>query len=597
MKIVVTARRILPAVVLAATFGACGGSGGDGGGGTASSPTPWVSIDPTATRVQDNSVNLYGQATCDNCPPTEWAFGYCPSIGPPMSSSVDVAWTNRTTGATGGASHAISGSYSYLFSYCTVSYSHKWSASIPLVIGENLIEIAAIDPSGASGNDNITITRTLGAPQGVTAEAGNEKVTLSWNPVAGATSYNVYWSTSGTLTTDNATKIAGVATPYAHGGLTNGVSYYYIVAAVADPFEGPASPAVWATAGWRTEVLAQVAGSAELTDTSIALDAAGNVHVHYSYDECLHYSSIGGGSPIQYCDSRGFRNYYLTNAGGDWASILVDQPSAVDADIAVASDNTVHFTYNDFPGITHAAFSSGTWSAELIDERGRCDSSLAVDSGNHPHVAYPTGYASGGVFTHAYMYSSNAAGSWALVPVDNLSANSCTGTAIISLALDNTGAAHLAYAGAAPAYGLKYASNKGGTWAAETVDAVYVASVSLALDAEGVAHIAYTNSAGQLKYARQDMAGGWTVREIDGQGSPASPSLAVDGSGNAHLSYGSALNGATLRYATNATGTWRISQVGTATRVFDTALVLDSEGKAHISYFDGSRRLRYATNR
>ena len=34
------------------------------------------------------------------------------------------------------------------------------------------------------------------APTGVSAAAGNEQVTISWNPSPLATSYNIYWSTS-----------------------------------------------------------------------------------------------------------------------------------------------------------------------------------------------------------------------------------------------------------------------------------------------------------------------------------------------------------------------------------------------------------------
>jgi fibronectin type 3 domain-containing protein len=71
-----------------------------------------------------------------------------------------------------------------------------------------------------------------GAPTGLTATAGNQVVELAWNSTLGATSYNVYRGTSsgGESTTPIATGITG--TSFNDTGLTNGVTYYYAVAAV-----------------------------------------------------------------------------------------------------------------------------------------------------------------------------------------------------------------------------------------------------------------------------------------------------------------------------------------------------------------------------
>jgi len=72
----------------------------------------------------------------------------------------------------------------------------------------------------------------LAAPTGLTATAGNSQVALTWNAAAGATSYNVYRST--TPGGEGATPlVAGVtSTSYTNTGLANGTAYYYKVAAV-----------------------------------------------------------------------------------------------------------------------------------------------------------------------------------------------------------------------------------------------------------------------------------------------------------------------------------------------------------------------------
>lgn len=69
------------------------------------------------------------------------------------------------------------------------------------------------------------------APSGVTATAGSAQTTISWSSVAGATSYNVYWSTTPGVNQLSGAKITGVASPYTHTGLTVGTRYYYMVSA------------------------------------------------------------------------------------------------------------------------------------------------------------------------------------------------------------------------------------------------------------------------------------------------------------------------------------------------------------------------------
>ena len=77
---------------------------------------------------------------------------------------------------------------------------------------------------------------TPSAPTNVIATTGDEQVTISWDSVSGATSYNIYWATwSGVSKTDYEGKIADISTTsYTHTGLTNGTSYHYVVTAEND---------------------------------------------------------------------------------------------------------------------------------------------------------------------------------------------------------------------------------------------------------------------------------------------------------------------------------------------------------------------------
>ncbi|HTW75682.1 MAG TPA: Ig-like domain-containing protein, partial [Steroidobacteraceae bacterium] len=114
------------------------------------------------------------------------------------------------------------------------------------VIG-NLLTALANDPG---------LYVTPAAPSGVVATPGNGQITITWLPVAGANSYNVYVATeSGVQST--ATNLPGfasylnVTSPYVLGNLSNGTPYYFVVTAVngVTTFgtESPASTQVSAT--------------------------------------------------------------------------------------------------------------------------------------------------------------------------------------------------------------------------------------------------------------------------------------------------------------------------------------------------------------
>jgi lysophospholipase L1-like esterase len=66
----------------------------------------------------------------------------------------------------------------------------------------------------------------------VSSAADTRDVTLAWDDVPGATSYNIYWRDKPGVTRQNGTKIANVTNPYKLRGLTKGKKYYFVVTAV-----------------------------------------------------------------------------------------------------------------------------------------------------------------------------------------------------------------------------------------------------------------------------------------------------------------------------------------------------------------------------
>jgi hypothetical protein len=78
----------------------------------------------------------------------------------------------------------------------------------------------------------------------LTPVVGSTTVGLEWPKMEGATSYNLYWSTSPGVGTGTATKVEGVTPGFIHAGLTDGTAYYYAVTAVTAAGESAASPEV-----------------------------------------------------------------------------------------------------------------------------------------------------------------------------------------------------------------------------------------------------------------------------------------------------------------------------------------------------------------
>jgi len=73
---------------------------------------------------------------------------------------------------------------------------------------------------------------------------GYGKVTLAWDKVSKATSYNLYWSNQKGVTKRNGTKISNVKTPHTITGLKKGNTYYFVVTAVNESGESEVSESI-----------------------------------------------------------------------------------------------------------------------------------------------------------------------------------------------------------------------------------------------------------------------------------------------------------------------------------------------------------------
>ena len=108
---------------------------------------------------------------------------------------------------------------------------------------------------GGGGGEDAASIPPPAAPQNVVSSNANSQAILSWGKVNGATEYRIYWSTKAGVSKETGTMIPSVSSPYTHTGLTNGVTYYYVVTAVNQYGESAESNEVSATPSLATPPL------------------------------------------------------------------------------------------------------------------------------------------------------------------------------------------------------------------------------------------------------------------------------------------------------------------------------------------------------
>ncbi|MDO4272452.1 MAG: fibronectin type III domain-containing protein [Eubacteriales bacterium] len=170
-------------------------------------------------------------------------------------------------------------------------------------------QLSAYDTDGdgpLSAPVSATTAAAPDAPQNLTATAaGPTQINTTWDPVAGATRYNVYRSTtdSGPFT------LAGLAgsPSFTDAGLTPGTLYYYRVAAVAGETEGAlsniASAATEADIPMPTNVLATPVSQTQINTTWNTVPNATAYAVYRSTTPDGTYQYVGTTSDPSFSDT------------------------------------------------------------------------------------------------------------------------------------------------------------------------------------------------------------------------------------------------------------------------------------------------------
>jgi titin len=205
------------------------------------------------------------------------------------STSIAVSWT------------AVTDATSYVvFRSTTVggTYTQVGTPSISPFTDDSLTpstayyyEVTAVNSVGASPYSSAATATTQAppvkapsAPATVTTIAGDGKVTITWNAVSGAATYNLYYA-SGTTVTTSGTKVTGVTSPYVQTSLTNGQQYAFAITAVNTAGESGLSTVQTATpqppAPAIPAISAATAGNTSVTVTWAAVTGAQSYNLYY----------------------------------------------------------------------------------------------------------------------------------------------------------------------------------------------------------------------------------------------------------------------------------------------------------------------------
>jgi hypothetical protein len=199
---------------------------------------------------------------------------------------------------------------------------------------------------GGGGGSTSDPTPKPAIPTGMVVAPGNNQVTVTWNTVAGATSYNIYRSSS---QGQQGTKVGTSSTLlYVDSTALNGVTYYYEVTANNVAGEGPVSaqstgvmPVTPVLPPNPPTGLSAIAGNGQVTLAWTASTGSTSYNIYRSTSQGSQGTNIGANTTASYTDTtviNGTTYYYeVTAANASGESPASTQSSAVTPAIPVSN--------------------------------------------------------------------------------------------------------------------------------------------------------------------------------------------------------------------------------------------------------------------
>lgn len=300
-------------------------------------------------------------------------------------------------------------------------------------------------------------------------------------------------------------------------------------------------------AGWRHE---RVSTGCQIVDKSLAIDAAGKIHMAYS-DQC----------------DRGL--IYVREGPNDWESVPVAEDGMFPS-LALDAAGRPHIAYKDSDGgQLYAAMTGSDWDVYRVQagENAGMYNTLVI-AADTAHLVSLNG---------DMYYATNPAGIWQVgLVAGNLNLGNHN-----AIGLDTADTPITLY-DIAQTGELWWGTGQGDEWETGLLADVVVDEPAMAVDSQGMAHIAYVDRvADRLVVGRRQNAT-WILETIGAGGYDLS--LAV---GNDDRPQITLVTGGGVIYWTQEAGEWVSEPVGDFPQQTDSAfLALDSRNRPHVA---GSR--------
>jgi fibronectin type 3 domain-containing protein len=295
----------------------------------------------------------------------------------PGAVSYNLYWSTTPGVTTATGTRVPAASSPYVLTALAGGTTYYFVVTAVNAVGESA---ASAQASAATSAPPLTLPAT---PTGVSASGGDKQVTVSWPAVPGATSYNLYWSTTSGVGTGTGTKVSGAVSPFVQSGLAAGTSYYYIVTAVNSAGESAPSAQVTAATAAPAPVppvapagVSATGGTSQATVSWAAVPGATSYNLYYSTTSGVTTVTgtkvAGVSSPSIVSGLAASTTYYFVvtavNAAGEGATSA--QATATTATPAPAFDGAAYYTANcagchgplgasDKQGATSASISAG----------------------------------------------------------------------------------------------------------------------------------------------------------------------------------------------------------------------------------------------
>jgi fibronectin type 3 domain-containing protein len=328
------------------------------------------SLDPPVTWIplQTGTANSSGLVSFTNTPYGSPEFYRIHDVTPPPAppanlkatagvNSVALSWATSTGATTYNAKSATSsgGPYTTITNVTATNFVNTGlSNGTPYYYVVSTLNFNGESGNSAEANATPFPPQPPAAPTGLAATPGNNLVVLSWTASAGAGSYNVKSATnSGGPYTTNA-NVTG--TSFVNSGLSNGVTYYYVISALniygesANSSETNATPAP--VPPFIPTGLTLIASNAQVSLSWTASPGATSYNVKSATNNGGPYTTVTNVTATNFIDtglSNGTTYYYVVSALNDYGESADSLQRSTTPFPTPALVYPVEFTGTNFP--------------------------------------------------------------------------------------------------------------------------------------------------------------------------------------------------------------------------------------------------------